>query len=57
MTDDPAEQVAPPRDLGAGSEKYKEKAVAFRVLIYVVVSHLLAGFIWLLFHLGEHAPK
>ncbi|MBP2406615.1 hypothetical protein SNS2_4815 [Streptomyces netropsis] len=57
MTDDPAGQAAPPRDLGAGSEKYKEKAVAFRVLIYVVVSHLLAGFIWLLFYLGEHAPK
>ncbi|GAA3075977.1 hypothetical protein GCM10020000_71650 [Streptomyces olivoverticillatus] len=44
-----------PRDLGAGSEEYKERWVAWRVLVYVVVGHFLAGFIWLLFYLGAHA--
>ncbi|MEU7133515.1 DUF6126 family protein [Streptomyces sp. NPDC046261] len=37
------------------SEKYAEKAVGWRVLIYVVFGHVLAGFIWLLFYLGAHA--
>ncbi|GAA2914360.1 hypothetical protein GCM10020221_07600 [Streptomyces thioluteus] len=36
-------------------EKYAEKAIGWRVLIYIVLGHLLAGFIWLLFYLGSHA--
>ncbi|MCQ8768431.1 DUF6126 family protein [Streptomyces sp. KLMMK] len=39
------------------SEKRAERQVAFRVLIYVFVTHLFAGFIWLLFYLGGHADK
>ncbi|WP_220788401.1 DUF6126 family protein [Streptomyces sp. UNOC14_S4] len=34
------------------SEKWREKAVAMRVLIYVFVTHLFAGFILLLFYIG-----
>ncbi|MFI1799404.1 DUF6126 family protein [Streptomyces sp. NPDC020379] len=40
-----------------GSEKWREKQVALRVLVYVFVSHLFAGFIMLLFYLGGHADK
>ncbi|MGK5733422.1 DUF6126 family protein [Streptomyces sp. URMC 124] len=39
------------------SEKRAERQVAFRVMIYVFVTHLFAGFIWLLFYLGGHADK
>lgn len=34
-----------------------ERQVALRVLVYVFVTHLFAGFIWLLFYLGGHADK
>ncbi|MCM2425154.1 DUF6126 family protein [Streptomyces sp. RKAG337] len=40
---------------GNGSEKYKEKAVVLRVMVYVVAGHLFAGFLWLLFYLGAHS--
>ncbi|WNI16797.1 DUF6126 family protein [Actinacidiphila sp. ITFR-21] len=40
---------------GAGSERYKERGVVLRVLIYVVAGHLFAGFLWLLFYLGAHS--
>ncbi|KJY43322.1 hypothetical protein VR41_03845 [Streptomyces sp. NRRL B-1568] len=53
--DRPTTPAPVPRDLGAGSEEYKERWVAWRVLVYVVVGHFLAGFIWLLFYLGAHA--
>ncbi|MFF7581075.1 DUF6126 family protein [Streptomyces sp. NPDC008061] len=26
-------------------------------LVYIFGTHLFAGFIWLLFYVGEHAPK
>jgi hypothetical protein len=48
---------APPKDRGAGSEKYKERGVMLRVLVYVVAGHLFAGFLWLLFYVGAHAHK
>jgi hypothetical protein len=35
-----------------GSESRKERGVVLRVLVYVVVAHLLAFFIWLLFLVG-----
>ncbi|SFE04951.1 hypothetical protein SAMN05216251_101295 [Actinacidiphila alni] len=35
-----------------GSESRKERGVVLRVLMYVVVAHLLAFFIWLLFLVG-----
>lgn len=31
--------------------------VALRVFVYVFATHLFAGFIRLLFYVGEHAPK
>ncbi|MBH5333846.1 hypothetical protein IHE55_03110 [Streptomyces pactum] len=40
---------------GAGTEEYKERAVAVRVFIYVVAGHVFAGFLWLLFYLGSTA--
>ena len=36
-----------------GSERRKERGVTLRVLVYVVVAHLLAFFIWLLFLVGR----
>ncbi|MDX3094833.1 DUF6126 family protein [Streptomyces sp. ME01-24h] len=40
-----------------GSDRYKQRAVLLRVLVYVFVTHFIAGFITLLFYLGRHAPK
>ncbi|MCM2422583.1 DUF6126 family protein [Streptomyces sp. RKAG293] len=48
------EPLAPELRTSEGSERRKERAVVLRVLVYVVVAHLLAGFIWLLFVLGAH---
>lgn len=31
------------------SEKYKERAVVLRVLVYVAVAHFLVFFLWLMF--------
>lgn len=39
------------------SERWKERGVALRVFVYVFVTHLFAGFVWLLFYIGEHADK
>ena len=38
-------------------ENWKERAVGLRVLFYVLGTHLLAAFMWLLFYVGEHAHK
>ncbi|MDF9816611.1 DUF6126 family protein [Streptomyces sp. SPB162] len=48
------EPLAPELRTSEGTERRKERAVVLRVMIYVVVAHLLAGFIWLLFVLGAH---
>ncbi|MCZ4100173.1 hypothetical protein G3I60_29365 [Streptomyces sp. SID13666] len=48
------EPLAPELRTSEGSERRKERAVVLRVLVYVVVAHLLAGFVWLLFVLGAH---
>ncbi|MCX4771397.1 DUF6126 family protein [Streptomyces sp. NBC_01285] len=45
------------RDYGGGSEAWKERGVALRVFIYVFATHLFAGFVWILFYVGEHAKK
>ncbi|MFI6861350.1 DUF6126 family protein [Streptomyces sp. NPDC050421] len=42
---------------GAGSESWKERGVALRVFVYVFATHLFAGFVWILFYVGEHAKK
>jgi Family of unknown function (DUF6126) len=39
----------------SGTEKWQERQVALRVLVYVFVTHLFAGFIWLLFYLGDRS--
>ncbi|MEW2516627.1 DUF6126 family protein [Actinacidiphila alni] len=44
-----------PVDRGAGTEKYKERGVVLRVLVYVIAGHLFAGFLWLLFYVGTRS--
>ncbi|MGW4684708.1 DUF6126 family protein [Streptomyces sp. NPDC004244] len=46
-----------PDDAGAGYERWKGKGVALRAFFYIAGTHLFAGFVWLLFTLGEHAQK
>ncbi|MFE2431625.1 DUF6126 family protein [Streptomyces sp. NPDC059373] len=46
-----------PASNGAGTERYKQRAVLLRVMIYVFATHLFAGFVILLFYLGQHAHK
>ena len=38
-------------------EKWKERGVMLRVFVYVFATHLFAGFVWILFYVGEHAQK
>ncbi|MGW6982010.1 DUF6126 family protein [Streptomyces sp. NPDC054932] len=52
MTDNP-----PERDAAAAQEKWKEKGVAMRAFFYIFGTHVFAGFIWLLFYLGQHAAQ
>ncbi|MFF2406306.1 DUF6126 family protein [Streptomyces sp. NPDC058092] len=42
---------------GGGSERWKERGVALRVFVHVFATHLFAGFVWILFYVGEHAKK
>ncbi|UUN31623.1 DUF6126 family protein [Streptomyces sp. FIT100] len=42
---------------GRDAERWKERGVMLRVFVYVFATHLFAGFVWLLFYVGEHAPK
>ncbi|WP_405638970.1 DUF6126 family protein [Streptomyces sp. NBC_00019] len=42
-----------PRD----AEDQKERGVALRAGIYIFGTHLVAGFVYLLFYLGGHANK
>lgn len=44
-------------ELKSNGEEWKARGVFFRVFVYVFVTHLFAGFVWLLFYVGEHAPK
>ncbi|WP_405578371.1 DUF6126 family protein [Streptomyces sp. NBC_01092] len=39
------------------SEWQIERGVAIRAGFYIFGTHLFAGFVWLLFYLGEHANK
>ncbi|WP_185910965.1 DUF6126 family protein [Streptomyces sp. WAC07149] len=52
MTDNP-----PEKGTGVEHEKWKEKGVAMRAFFYIFGTHVFAGFIWLLFYLGQHAQK
>ncbi|CAM5518373.1 MULTISPECIES: DUF6126 family protein [Streptomyces] len=44
-------------ELKSNGEEWKARGVFLRVFVYVFVTHLFAGFVWLLFYVGEHAPK
>ncbi|MFF4948648.1 DUF6126 family protein [Streptomyces chattanoogensis] len=59
MPDDQAtDQPTPAPSFGGGmSEKRKERGASWRVFIYIAGSHLLLGFLALLFYLGGHAGK
>ncbi|WP_328923955.1 DUF6126 family protein [Streptomyces sp. NBC_00190] len=52
MTDD-----GPQKNAAAEHENWKAKGVALRAFFYICGTHLFAGFIWLLFYLGQHAQK
>ncbi|GAA0415842.1 DUF6126 family protein [Streptomyces luteireticuli] len=58
MTGEPTGRPAPRSpESGPRSEKWAERQIALRVSVYVFVTHAIAGFIWLLFYLGDHADK
>ncbi|WP_046775698.1 DUF6126 family protein [Streptomyces yangpuensis] len=41
----------------SNQERWKEKGVALRAFFYIFGTHVFAGFVWLLFYLGQHAQK
>ncbi|MFG2236045.1 DUF6126 family protein [Streptomyces sp. NPDC048723] len=45
------------KESAADQEKWKEKGVALRAFFYIFGTHVFAGFIWLLFYLGQQAQK
>jgi hypothetical protein len=51
--DERRERKAKDRD----RESWIERGVAIRAGFYIFGTHLFAGFVWLLFYLGEHANK
>ncbi|MFF4602902.1 DUF6126 family protein [Streptomyces sp. NPDC001339] len=59
MADHPTDKSAPDRPLYGGgmSEAKKERGASLRVFLYIAGSHLLLGFMALLFYLGDHAGK
>ncbi|MEU7567970.1 DUF6126 family protein [Streptomyces fradiae] len=46
-----------PEGDGRDGEKWKERGVMLRVFVYVFATHLFAGFVWILFYVGQHAQK
>ncbi|MEU5980055.1 DUF6126 family protein [Streptomyces sp. NPDC047315] len=61
MSERPAkdDEVAKAGRAGEGGETdreaWLEKGVALRVFFYIFGTHLFAGFIWILFYVGERA--
>ncbi|MFI0976209.1 DUF6126 family protein [Streptomyces sp. NPDC021093] len=47
----------PGRPVTQDSDRWETKGLVLRVFFYVAGTHLLAGFLYLLFYLGEHAQK
>ncbi|MFI5580115.1 DUF6126 family protein [Streptomyces sp. NPDC051822] len=39
------------------NERWKERGVMLRVFVYVFATHAFAGFVWLLFYVGQNAQK
>lgn len=60
MTPSETEPTVQPAEPGVarttiGTERRKERGVVLRVLVYVVVAHLMAFYLWLMFAvLGKH---
>lgn len=52
-----ARAALPLEDAVSESESWKERGVALRVFVYVFATHLFAGFVYLLFYVGDHAHK
>lgn len=44
-------------DKAHDDEGWKERGVALRVFVYVFATHAFAGFVWLLFYVGQNAAK
>lgn len=38
-------------------ERWKERGVMLRVFVYVFATHAFAGFVWILFYVGQNARK
>ncbi|MDQ0811199.1 hypothetical protein QFZ63_002913 [Streptomyces sp. B3I7] len=51
------ESRAEPEATGDNSERSMERGIAIRAGFYIFGTHLFAGFVWLLFYVGEHAHK
>ncbi|WP_371619535.1 DUF6126 family protein [Streptomyces sp. NBC_00454] len=47
----------PAQSEAAKEERWLAKGVALRAFFYICGTHLFAGFVWLLFYLGQHAQK
>ncbi|MFG3347632.1 DUF6126 family protein [Streptomyces sp. NPDC048018] len=45
------------KDAERDDEGWKERGVMLRVFVYVFATHAFAGFVWLLFFVGQNAPK
>lgn len=43
--------------LGSNDESWKERNLKLRVFVYIFGTHIIAGFVMLLFYLGQHADK
>ncbi|WP_406002723.1 DUF6126 family protein [Streptomyces sp. NBC_00829] len=57
MRDEPEGLPASVRGGGGESEEWKAKGVALRAFFYIAGTHIFAGFIYLLFYVGQHAQK
>ena len=59
VTDQASEQFAgkQPTPKTKDREWRIERGVAIRAGFYIFGTHLFAGFVWLLFYLGQHAHK
>jgi hypothetical protein len=54
---DEAPGAEPEEATGDNSERRMERGIAIRAGFYIFGTHLFAGFVWLLFYVGEHAHK
>ncbi|MFB8361841.1 MULTISPECIES: DUF6126 family protein [unclassified Streptomyces] len=49
--------MEPEDDAAAAHERWLERGVALRAFFYMFGTHLIAGFVWLLFYVGQHSQK